>query len=365
MHPALIINEAWLAEESTTLQHLVVGLLDEGVRVTQVVPDSMPEGEGTAFGERRTWHEYRWRLVNDWLLVRLAPALDELDVDVIHAVHSGIWSGAAQLAAKLDAAVIFTAACRDDLASIDRIAAATPPERGVFTATTQPLLEAIREHCPPPWRVVLTPPGVHKLSESHPVRKPRDPQEPLCVVVSGDGRLDAGYDALLRGAARIVRDHPQTLLFFDALEEQHEIWRLAQTLGLLANLSLVPHDREAREALLNCHAVLHPQAMSRSRSLTLQAFAHGVPVIAVDDPWLDYLIPDVTCRIVDDTSGEGWAAQLQWLIDEPGAADALGTSAAAWVGEHRLASAAIDAVLGVYQDAAAAPIPFTPEASRR
>ena len=355
MHPALIANAAWLDEESSTLQHLVVGLLDEGVRVTQVLPDAAPAGEGTAFGERRTWPEARWRLVNDWHLGRLAPAMEELEVDLIHALDGGIWSGAARLAARLNAAVVFTAASRDDLALLPRIAAATSPDRGIFTATTGPLLDALRATCPAPRRVAFTPPGVHRVAQPQP---PRDPEEPLCVVVSGDGRLDANYEALLRGAARLVQDHPQTLLFFDALDEQHEIWRLAESLGLLANLSLVPHDQAARDVLLRAHALLHPQPLGRSRSLTLQAFAHGVPVIAVDDPWLDYLIPDVTARLVADPTPEGWAQQLRDILDQPDAAHALGASAAQWVTQHRLASASLDAVLAVYRDAAAAPLPF-------
>ena len=38
MHAALLANSAWLGEEAHTLRQLVVGLVDEQVRVTRVVP---------------------------------------------------------------------------------------------------------------------------------------------------------------------------------------------------------------------------------------------------------------------------------------------------------------------------------------
>ena len=58
MHVALLANEAWLDDELVTFEQLVVGLVDEQVRITRVVPAGV-EGSGLGdspmFGQRLTW----------------------------------------------------------------------------------------------------------------------------------------------------------------------------------------------------------------------------------------------------------------------------------------------------------------------
>ena len=59
MHVALLANTAWLDEELATLHHIVVGLLDESVRVVQALPQGRAEGEIVSFGTRLSWRERR------------------------------------------------------------------------------------------------------------------------------------------------------------------------------------------------------------------------------------------------------------------------------------------------------------------
>ena len=64
MHAALFANSAWLDDELTTFQRLTVGLIDEQVRLTRVLPTRVgSRGLGTSdsslFGQKITWGESR------------------------------------------------------------------------------------------------------------------------------------------------------------------------------------------------------------------------------------------------------------------------------------------------------------------
>src|SRR5690606_29911364 len=86
MHVALLANTAWLDEELAMFRHLVVGLIDEQVRVAQVVPEEMAGEEFSAFGDRITWRPSRWGMVQRQRLTSLATRLDRLGIDLIHAL---------------------------------------------------------------------------------------------------------------------------------------------------------------------------------------------------------------------------------------------------------------------------------------
>ena len=346
MRAALLANIAWLDEELVSLKHLVAGLLDEQVQVVQVVPGSLEVEESSVFSTRVEWQETSWRLINRLKLLRLRPTLEELEVDLLHALDGRLWWAALHLSERLGVPAVLSASSHFDVRVAERLASKIEPSRVVVTAATDPLARAITARLSEPVTVEMIPPGVHKAAPEG-----GDPGSPaLCAIVSGNGDHDPHYQALLQGIARLVEAHPEAQFFFDNQEsDQHRIWRAAERLDLLPHISMVPRRLGHRELLLRADVLIQPQPLGRARSLTLRAMARALPVVAFDDPWLDYLIDDETAWLVREPSGDDWESAMRRVIKRPAEAVDLGRRAREWVAEHRIASDSVAHTLEVYR----------------
>ena len=359
MHAALLANSAWLGEEAHTLRQLVVGLVDEQVRVTRVVPrDATGPGveDSMLLGARLTWAESRFAALDHRRIVKLATPLDEAGVDLIHALELGVWQPAAVIGETLDLPVLFQVSSGRDIDSAGRLAEQVNPSRSGFVAATGPLGEALEQQTGGRLRIEVIRPGVHTESRDP---EPREPGHVPCVAVCGDGRMDPHYDALLRGIRAVIAEYPPMQFFLDGrLTDQHQVWRAARSLDLLGNLSFVPRHMGRREVLLMADALVHPQAAGRCRGLTLMAMAHGLPVLAPADPHTDHLLADQTAWVLEDATPEAWATHLRRLVRDPQSAADLGQRAREWVGRERLASDAIERVIQLYRTISGQPLPY-------
>jgi glycosyltransferase involved in cell wall biosynthesis len=262
-------------------------------------------------------------------------------------------SSAVSLAQRLETNLVLQANAAEDMEQLERVVRLAPTRRLSFAATTEPIAAAIDEQLEERIPVASLPPGVHAEKQSP---TPREPENPLSAVVSGNGRLDTQYAGLLQAMVQIIDRYPQTQFFFDGQgSDQHRLWREAERLHLLPNMSFIPRRLGHREMLLRADVLIQPQALNRSRRLTLQAMARGVPILAQRDRWLDYLIPEWTAYVLDESSPEGWVYLLTRLIEEPELGQKLGESAQQWVSENRLAADQIGRALELYQRISGAP----------
>lgn len=354
MQIALFANTAWLDEELTSLHHLVVGLMDESVRTVQVLPQGRAEDETVAFGTRLSWRETRRRWANRRELRKLAEPLAKAEVDLLHALDGRMWRPVLDLGDQLHVPVVLSANSGLDAAVAARLAGRMDPERTLLTAATAPLTEMISEAVRGKLPVHTVPPGVH-------LAKPIDHEddETMCVVVSGDGGCDEHMLILLEGIRKALDDEPSMQFFFDGQgRDLHKLWRAIERMELLGSSTLIPRRLGHREILLRADALIHPQPLGRARSMTLRAMAHAVPVFATRDPVLDYFLPEVTARVLDQPTPEAWAAALRSLSQDRPAAAALGRSARAWIERQRLASSQLETLLTLYRELIGEPIAF-------
>lgn len=356
MHVALLANQAWLDEELIPFQHLVVGLIDEQVRVAQVVPEGVWADDLSVFGGHVPWRESRIPALSRMRVAQLDEPLRALGVDLIHALDGRLWRGGLKLAEALDAPIILSACSMLDIRLAQQVLPRVDPARVAVTAATEPIAQAIREHADPDLLIQTIGTGVHSHDTDPPTLG--DGQE-LCVIVSGNGMWDGNYDALLGGIALFVGRRPMSQFFFDGQGgEQHQLWKAASAMGLLGNISLTPRRLGHREMLLRAHALIHPQALGKSRSLTLRAMARGLPIIAREDPYLDYLIDRETAVVLDNPTAADWAGELDRLATDPASTTALGRSAMRWVRQNRPTSYQIGGVLDIYRRMAGQTLPF-------
>ncbi len=367
MHVALLANTAWLDEELANYQHLVVGLLDEQVRVTPVVPETFAESSVLEAVQPITWRDSAWAWSRRLALTRLADRLAKGKVELIHALDGRLWDGAVRLARRLELPVVLRVGSALDLRAVPaalRLAGDLPL---AFTAATQPLADAVLPMLPinPQGheRLTLVPPGVYVASQSE---LPAVEDQTLCIVISGSGAVDPAYQAVLAALRQIIGEHSQVQLFFDSQgKDEHALWQAARGHGLLAHMSLVPRRLGHRELLLHADVLIHPQALGRARSLLLQAMARGLPVLARRDPWVDYLIDEQTCWLVDRDEPADWLELVRRVVQEPKRARVLGHAARQWVREHHGASRQVTTTADLYRQLAAQPIRFPGPSSRK
>jgi len=346
MHVALLTNIAWLDDELPQFQPLVVGLIDEQVRVAQVVPGRLAETDTSAFGERIAWQETKWAWLNRYRLASLAKVLERSEVDLLHAMDSCLWPGALALARVRDLPVALNVNSAADVDLAERAVRSGKGVRVAFAAATNSIGKALNERLGPDAAVHVLPPGAHVPTDEE--REQSDGI--LCAIVVGDGHFDSHYEQLLNAIAMVLQENPEAQFFFDGQEsDQHRIWREASKRGLLSNLSMAPRRLGHRELLMRADVIIQPQALGRARSLTIQAMAHGLPVLAHPDPWLDYIVADETAWLANNGNVHDWTSLIQRVINEPGQATALGAKAQKWIAKRHIPAKQVALTISMYR----------------
>jgi len=353
----MISNTAWLDEELTSYCVLADALIDEGVRVLQVMPDRIAADEVLPATANLLWRDSSWKLLRSFRLRRLAHDLDEVGVDLIHALDGRLWSGALALARLIEVPVVLTASSMLDLQLVDMVIHATPNVKVAMVARTEPLARALRERLPKDMPVDVIRPGV-ALSEMAKVAEQRA-EGSLCAVISGEGKFDADCQALLSALRKLIDEYPQAQFFFDGQrQDMHAMWDAARQSGLLSNLSTVARRIGHRELLLRADVMIHPQPIGRFRSLTVQAMASRMPVIARQDPWVDYLQDDQTAWIVDKADDGRWYELIRRVVVEQEKAAALGRRACEWVSSRYDHARQVGQMLRLYRQVCGEAIRF-------
>jgi glycosyltransferase involved in cell wall biosynthesis len=315
--------------------------------VVQVVPEHTRDDQTSAFAQRLLWRDCRLEPLRRWRMRALASALDEQRVNVLHALDGRLWSGALALARRLRVPVVLNVASVRDVARAARLRRHLRRCRAAFSVATHPLHDAIQG----PARagsasVELIPLGAHVPPAPN---APPDDQA-LCVVITGDGTFGPEYRGLLEALVQFRAERPGALFFFDSQgADSHQLWQAAQRHGLLPSVSMIPLHSDRRHLLSGAHVLLQPQPLGRARSFTLAAMAVGLPLLAREDPWLDYLHDDQTAWVSPTGSAASWAALLRRTVEEPEAARRLGASARAWARQNHLAATQVDRTMRLYR----------------
>lgn len=389
MHVALLANTAWLDEELVTLRHLVVGLVDESVRVTQALPERVGDIDALRIGgEPVRWRDSRLSWLRRMRLRSMREQLSGRGVDLVHALDGRLWPAAASLARDMNLPLVLTANDARDVGVARQLAGRLHPDRTVFTARTAPMVDALRRSVNDrlPVRLVrhgvrpgpgerlgfgrcgTTAGGVDAASGGDAGLGGSAVETPVheaarCMVVTGTGVLDRAYAALLKGLVPVAQALPRLQVFLDGqIDDQRGLWRKARSLSLLRHISLIPRRIGHREEILGADVLVQPQRLGKARRLLTQAMANGVPVIAMADPIADYLVDGRTAWLVSEPSAGLWTQTLLRMLEDPPAAERLAASARAWSLEHCGVSGFVSAMMAAYRQAAGATLPFPAEA---
>lgn len=338
MHVALIVDEERLAHEQATLNRMCIGLIGDGIQITRIVPETLGT-EALGAGEKRVALASRVATemtVLPWMrrdrAHRIADQMDKGPPDVIYAIGDRAWKLGVDLARSIDRPLALDVWSAAQLRRLPRGRAAAAVYG--YIAPTQPILDALRRRIDENL-TYLVPMGIAIPPKPRAILS--DPDRSISLAILGGGRDVPAYRALLAGLSRVVRTTSQIQAFLELSgPNEHEIWRHANRLELLHNVSALTDAAQHRNLLTYCDVVLLPEQYGELRSLMLDAMAFGIPVLANDDAFLDMLIDGDTAVVVDPADAETWARKISWVLGDPDEARALGRRGRDWVaGRHR------------------------------
>ena len=348
MKVALIADSNWLMHELTTFRRLAVGLVDEHVRVLRVVPQwaLREEDQLGMAGEAMAYPVAAWQWLRDRRLKLFAERLREKDVDVLHVLDGSLQRVGIALGQMLNLPVVCNLWTRE---YTDQLTADNGGVPIAYAAATDGLVERARRRLAPASVVSKAPPGVF-VSAIEGAKPPlADPARSLSVLVIGNGKPDVHFQALMEAIAA-ERERLGHALFFlyCGTSDQHALWRLAERFKLLNQVSLVPGEPNSRDLMVQADVVIQPQALGRARTLVLEAMAVARPIIAADDPMLDYLRHGETAILLPQVTPADWAAWLRQLVTEPQRFIDIGVSAQQYVQKNHSPSRFIQRMQELY-----------------
>ena len=346
MHIALVIDDERLHREHSAINRLSIALIADGAQVTRVVPDTLVEADPRyeqMMGLARRY-EVAFSALPWMRRARCMPIIEDLQkspVEIVHVIGAKGWNLGRDLSAAFECPVSLAL---DRGAQVLRV----PRGRGLrlisaYIAPTQPMAEALQLRVDSDL-VSFVPAGVAIPQEPRFVLDQAN--DSIAVAILGRATDLAVYRAMLDALSRLTKRYPQMQLFLELPSARsHEIWRHAQRVGLLPRMSAMGDAADHRELITRCDLALLPESGGAVRSVTLELLALGVPVIATQDPWLDYLIEGETAAIVGGLEVDEWDARISILLEHPDIARAHGLRARQWASTHRSSSAEAAALL--------------------
>jgi hypothetical protein len=350
MRILIIADEAFASRERAMLSRLEVGLADEGVRVIHALPRRAAHWHHPeVFSEAITYDDRGLVISRSWRIRQIVQALERLvegeqrPADLVHVFGQPAWPFAAEVARLTGAALAIEIADPRAAAGAMRLRTLDP---AVLFVPDQALERLIRGEDAGA-AVRLTPWGVH----TPPAARDLLPDgRGVSVMIDGSGRDRAAMASLFEGLAEVAPDQPDLMVFAEAEAIRTAgLWPMVKRLGLSERFTLTPDMEARRELALRADALILPEARGEHRTLTLDAMAAGMVVLAAADPLVSVLIDTRTARLVDHPTPERWAAAVRWLFESREQARALAASARDYVRTNCRASSHVAAVMDAYE----------------
>lgn len=351
MRILILADEFFAAREQALLLRLEVGLADEGVRVLHAIPSAARSyAPGELVSRVVVYNPPKWQFAVGptarRLLRDVTNATEEPGhgIEVVHVMGGAAWVLGAAVAREARVPVVFEV-WRSGMGERARAIARDTSLQCMFIAPDPTIERELRAAALPSAMVRLIPWGVHASLDPRP---PRAPDRPLSAMLIGTGRDPQAFAHVLGGLAAVVRTHP-LMLFCDAeAARRAAVFHRAKKLDILQHISLIAELEGRRDLLLAGDLLLQPESRGEQRSVSLDAMAHGMAVVAAADSKVSYLIDGTSAKRVALHSAEGWATAIRQMLDQPALADALSTSALAYVRQYHRMYDQVRAVLDAY-----------------
>ena len=331
------------------LRHLVVGLVDQAVRLQLISADERVEslclGPVRAFVHR----PLAWPVAGR----RIKQLVDELSAQpptIVHAFSSGSYALARELADAFDADVVCTVTSLVDCKSLAR--AGLHRVQRIF-AMSRPLESVVIEQLRAPVeRVSLIRPGV--LAQERAACFAQPGRVPAILSTSPLERR-SGVDHLIE-AIDLLRQRGHELMLFLLGRGRCEdaIRRQIRRRGLTSVVTLAHPSGDVTGALRNADIFVLPTEAPRLSADTLQAMGAGVAVVAYPNTICDHLRDGETAVVCRRPAPDALADAIEGLVKDRTEAQAMAKRGMEHVRSHHAVSEEAERSVGVYRDLALA-----------
>lgn len=352
MRVMIFADEFFAIREQALLSRLEVGLADEGFRVVHALPEhASAYAPASVASAVLTYPERRWRWTHPATARGVSRSLARLDeattpdgVDVVHAFGGSAWGLAAQFAAMHDAALVLEV-WRTGLDERARAIGAKRPST-LFVAPDHTIAAPLRLGEPGGLHVREIPWGVHTPEQG---RAAPEPGRAISVMMVGAGRISGSFSAAMEGLAHVIRRRPEVMVFCDAEAGRRAgLYPIAKRLGVLTNVSFIADLEGRRDLVLEGDILVQPESRGEQRSVTLDAMAAGMIVVASKDDGVSALRHEETSRLIASPTPLAWSTALEDLLDHPERWSSLAASARRFTSKHRRASDQIAGIIAAY-----------------
>jgi hypothetical protein len=370
MRVLIIADRLFCSRERSLLSRLEVGLVDEGLRVIQAIPEDEDAEWRSATTDSaelyRSVVRYSARTVSitrafaaRQLVTEMTRAMGDsdapLEIDLVHVFGGASWGLGAQVASQLDAQLLLEV-WRGGLAerainfARSLSGSSVPPVLVAPDPSIEKLIQEWTSKLDPPNRGIVAKPASWGVHVPAALRTVLPGGQAVTAALVGSGRDSRSFLAALEGVAAALAPCEDAVIFCDALAARRAGgYALAQSRGFLPRLTLIDELEARRELLLHADLLVHPDALGEHRSILLEAMASGMIVIAAADPMLSILIDGRTARLVSGSHPDAWRFAVESVLANPEGARQLAASAHQFVRSTRSASAHVRQVLGIYQ----------------
>jgi len=335
IHVALVAGPESLDRLGVVVRHMIVGLLDEAIRVSLVCPVSAGADHLAPPAEVVRYAPTRVPLLLRRSAHAVAHQIRPAGVGCLHALDAGALPLTRRLAAEANL---------DYLVGIDALRRhVRPPDgrcRGVVAAA-EPIRRRLGvQHALPEDQIHLIRPGIHAARQATCFA---DPQHTVAIVAAGRPASPAPFGAALNAFAELRAARRDCVFFLvGAGRAERPLRRLAQRLDLMGDLTFV--DRSSAEQLTDilkaADVFIAPAPADRIDVELLSAMAGGVPALAgiagqpqADQP-NDFVIPDQTALTFAAGNAAELTVKLAALLDDRAAARRLAEAALDHLRQH-------------------------------
>ena len=343
MHVAMLMDPERILAEYPMLNRLCIGMIDQGVRVTRIIPDD-PMPPAIVASEQRIALAPRIEVpipIAPWMrrnrAARVTAALERQPPDLIYAIGEQVTGLAMDIGQNLERPVVLDIWSSRVASRIPRGKSARP--LAACVAATEPLLNLAAQRFDG-HHVHLVPMGIPMSSDSGPgsqlpnARKNCPGMTPIAVMGTAHNDIPA-YRAMLGAVRRLLDEYPDLHLFLELRGPRaHGIWQIVQQLDLLSHVSTLPDAQLYRALLTQSAVLLMPDPAGEVRTLMLEAMWQGVPIVTREDPYLDMLQEDVSALLCRAGDIEHWTRQIKRLLSDDALRTRLTSTARAMVSQH-------------------------------
>jgi len=348
VHVALVAGARTVGHIGRGVRQLAIGLLDEPLRVTLVLPRSADlAGLPCPPAGRIDYIQPRFGHLRQRAVARMAAQLGEAGVEILHGLDGSAHALTRALSRRGDWPYLVSALslrAAGELSTLGRHC------RAILAASLPIRTDLLNHRVAPAEKILLVRPGVHRLRQA-----PSHPGTECSWSILAAGVMDSAepFATILRAFAIVRQRRPDCVLFLLGQgRAEHRLRLLVQSLDLAHQVTFVDRLGEAKLAGVFQAADLfvYPASRGELEMEVLTAMAAGVAVLTGGACVGDFAIDGETVWSYPPGDSADLARKLGILMGEPDDAIHLTTAALAYLAENHSPARIISSLAALYRD---------------